>query len=206
MAFGLYGKKKVVNNRVERCTLESRRPRSGHFQEHRRRSETRKYTFVDNDGVFCQVCKDFFFSTLGCTSDMFITTLCRATDRRPTTPPPDKLGRYAPTNKTDEHDQEETSRHIESSNPCVPQYRCAHAPNRRYLPSELTVTVTWNDFKAKHPAIGVSSDTSRRIVRKKKIGFTKLGEEECEVCKAYERREHNDLNANDTCKDCTEWK
>ena len=64
----------------------------------------------------------------------------------------------------------------------------------------------WNDFKAKHPAIRVSSDMYWRIFWKKNIGFTKLGEEECEVCMTYERHEHNDLNTDGTCKeDCIEW-
>ena len=131
-------RKRWVNDRVKCCTLERHRPRSRHFQERRRRSETRKYTFVDNDGVSCQVCKAFIMSTLGYTSDMFITTLCRTTDRGPVTPPPEKLGRHAPTKKMDEHGQEEISRHIKSFNPCVQHYWRAHAPNHLYLPSELS--------------------------------------------------------------------
>ena len=43
--------------------------------------------------------------------------------------------------------------HINSFNPSLPHYCRALAPNRRYLPSELSVRFMLNDYDATHPAV-----------------------------------------------------
>ena len=66
-------------------------------------------------------------------------------------------------------------------------------PLRRYLPPELTVKEIHNFFKEANPSTKVGYESYRRIFKKQNISFTKLGEEECEVCEIY--RQHLD-----TCK------
>jgi hypothetical protein len=157
-------RKRWISQRLERTTPNRRRPK---HKEPRSWSE-RKYTFVNREGVTTQVCKQFFLSTVGLKSDMFITTLCRTTPRGSATPPPNKLS---------DATENEMSDHIESYHPTIPHYRRAHVPNRRYLPPEVTVQAMYDDFKQKHPLIKASLTCYRRLIHKKNISFAKLDDE-----------------------------
>lgn len=41
-------------------------------------------------------------------------------------------------------------RHIESFKPSIAHYRREHAPNRRYLPSDINITMMYKDFLKRH--------------------------------------------------------
>lgn len=59
----------------------------------------------------------------------------------------DKRGRHEPTNQKSGDHRDKVVNHIEAYRPQVSHYKREHAPNRRYLPSELTVTLMYNQFK-----------------------------------------------------------
>lgn len=80
--------------------------------------------------------------------------------------------------------------HIESYHPQVAHYRRIHAPNRRYLPSDVTITSMHQDFNSKDPQSKCSYEHYRSTVREMNISFTKLGEEGCEVCEGFEMNKH----------------
>ena len=46
--------------------------------------------------------------------------------------------------------------HVETFGPCISHYRREHAPNKRYLPSDVTIDLMHKDFKLKHPEIACS--------------------------------------------------
>ena len=103
------------------------------------------YYLCNDDGVKIQVCKTFFLSTLGFHSknDRFITTVMK-TAKEAVFTSDSKRGKHPPANKKDTKIIKD---HIMSFHPCVSHYRRAHAPNRLYLPSDITVKKMYNDLK-----------------------------------------------------------
>ncbi|KAF2892194.1 hypothetical protein ILUMI_13980 [Ignelater luminosus] len=75
--------------------------------------------------------------------------------------------------------------HIESFNPCVSHYRREHAPNVRYLSSDMTVSLMYKDFKEKSLTFQLSYETYRKKVKAKGISLTKLGQELCATCVSW---------------------
>lgn len=103
----------------------------------------------------------------------------------------DKCRRY---NKTDSRGTKEKPKinrdiitaHVEMFHPSVSHYRREHAPNKRYLPSDITLKFMHNHFNEIHPDIKCGYDTYRQhVVDKMNISFTKLGHEECEMCEVF---------------------
>ena len=90
-----------------------------------------------------QVCGQFFSAALGFKKDNIITTLFKneSSDRRPSLSSiPDKRGKHDPHHKMSQSMKDKIIQHNESYHPTVSHYQRAHAPLRKYLPSELTVT------------------------------------------------------------------
>lgn len=82
-----------------------------------------------------------------------------------------------------------------------------HAPNRKYLPSDLNVRDMYKDFCEKSgitehspPEDCVSYDHYRRVIKDLNISFAKLGNEECETCEIYK------TNKEIRHRNCTECK
>ena len=153
------------------------------------------YYLCNDDGVKIQVCKTFFLSTLGFHSknDRFITTVMK-TAKEAIFTSDSKRGKHPPANKKDTKVMKD---HIMSFHPCVSHYRRAHAPNRLYLPSDITVKKMYNDFKVANLGFSCCYQTYRKTVVSLNISFTKLGEEQCETCLMYERNKHchDDVNS-----------
>ena len=84
-------------------------------------------------------------------------------------------------------------------------FRREHAPNRRYFPSDISVSVMFKIFKSQNPSMKVNYEAYCLRVRAKNISFASLGHEECEGCEEFKLYGHNkeDLQAN--CKKCTSW-
>ena len=97
------------------------------------------------------------------------------------TPARDKRGLHESSNKID---RETIRQHVETFHPTISHYR--RAPNRRYLPSDINITFMLKDFKLKHPDFQCAYETYRKTVRELNISFTKLGEEQCEVCEEFD--------------------
>lgn len=90
-------------------------------------------------------------------------------------------------------DKERITVHILSYNPALPHYRRDHAPNGRYLQSELTITDMVSDYNSKFTKISYS--TYQRVVAELNIAFTKLGNEECENCTVLSMTHERDGHA-----------
>ncbi|CAH0550782.1 unnamed protein product [Brassicogethes aeneus] len=65
----------------------------------------------------------------------------------------DKRGKHA---KTPQSDRELMKKHVESFGPTISHYQRAHAPNKKYLPSDITIIDMHKDFIAKIPGIKCS--------------------------------------------------
>lgn len=104
--------------------------------------------------------------------------------------------------------REKICEHIMSFNPSVSHYRREHAPNRLYLPSDVTVVSMYQDFCEKYPDIQCSYDLYRKEIKRKNISFTKLGNEECERCEEYSIHDkaHTKDNFEASCDVCKLWK
>ena len=154
------------------------------------------------------VCKVFYLTTLGYvkSNDWFVHHALKSivTGDNCIAPKPDGRGRAPAPNKID---RAVIINHIESYHPCVSHYRRKHAPNRRYLPSDISIHSMHVDFKSRHGDI-CSYDLYRKVVKEMNISFTRLGHEECEQCEGFamHNREHTQENLCDSCELCQTWK
>lgn len=96
--------------------------------------------------------------------------------------------------------------HIKTFKPSTSHYRREHAPNRLYLPSDLTIRKMHSDFKIKNPNFACSYELYREEVDKMNISFVKLGHEECEVCEHFKMHPHTAEELDDNCEGCQFWK
>jgi len=140
------------------------------------------------------VCKVFFLTTFGFYSknDAVVMSVMSATPRNASTAAPDKRGKHTPSNKMDVTEIRQRILFFYSQ---VSHYRREHAPERRYLPNDLTIRSMHDDYLEKSSDNSCSYKTYRKCITAENISFTKLGEEHCEVCMAY----YNSHDSN-TCK------
>ncbi|GFR97837.1 CAI-1 autoinducer sensor kinase/phosphatase CqsS [Elysia marginata] len=148
-----------------------------------RRSVTNQYFLrrsFESGGVLKCVCKVFFLTTLGYSksSDAAVMRILKSTSIENTRPNPDQRGRHEPKNKID---RSEILEHIKKYNPAVHHCRRTHAPNRLYLPSDITSSDMHAVFFQSIRQIGI--ETYRKEIRAQNISFAILGAEECEICK-----------------------
>lgn len=169
-----------------------------------RRNFTINYFCPNDDGEDQAVCKTFFLATLGYKpkGDKRFRNILEHTSRDSLQAERDRRGQ-APTNKIDTSLIKE---HINSFEPTIAHYRRAHAPNRKYLPTDLNVTMMYNDFKIKHPTFKCSYELYRRTVQEMNISFVKLGHEECFSCEAFFLHEKESNHKRDELNDCLECK
>lgn len=133
-----------------------------------KRKNTLKFYITDDQGNKIQVCKPFFLTTLG-----FKKTNDRVLD----------VLRHYPNGQIEAHDDNRGKKptkkyiyqnliddHIESFNPTISHYRREHAPNIRYLPSDITIVLMHQLFLEKYPEpqFMISYDYYRNEVSKKK--------------------------------------
>ena len=171
------------------------------------RACSRYYFLPDNTGEDQCVCQAFFLHTLGYKSDKIVKCIFKKNqDPGLISTPYDQRGKHAPHNKLPDDSVKLIHDHVNSYHPAVSHYRREHAPNRRYLPPELSLKEMYEDFNAKHPNI-CKKERYRKVLKSMNISFGKLGEEECEVCTAHkahmENQQHVDEDMNN-CSACTE--
>ena len=137
----------------------------------------------DERDAFVQMCQKFFLSTIGYKNDHVISWVFDTLEGKVV---PDKRGSHDPMHKMSKETALAIFNHIESYHPAISHYRRAHAPLRRYLPTNLSVQVLLDDFneKAENP---VSYSGYWRIFKKQNVSFTKLGEAECDACESYKQ-------------------
>ena len=148
------------------------------------REYSRSYSFnVNNCSI--KVCAVFWQHTLGYKHDTFVTSMFRSIDNSMIQPSKDKRGNHVPKHaKTNEH-LSIIDEHIESFHPSISHYRRSHAPLRRYMAPELSPRIVFQYFRGSYPDVPCTEVTYRRRICLKNISFSKLGEEECEVCEAH---------------------
>nr|CAI5821751.1 unnamed protein product [Callosobruchus analis] len=169
-----------------------------------RRNNTLKYYLKNEKGDTSEVCKLFYLSTLGFSNNndtiVKLVSSCSditvAKDRRGSHPKHKKIDRQAIYD------------HIQKYHPCVSHYRREHAPNKLYLPSDISIKMMYDDFVKTSPMIPCSYELYRHVVVKEKIfSFAHLGHEECEVCETFKlhNTSHTKENLELTCDCCRKW-
>lgn len=172
-----------------------------------RRSLSFSYRLKDDSGKIEEVCKIFFLATLGYlpNNDRIIRSAFSSAALQLKA----EKSRRGCTSSSKKIDRAIIRQHIESFNPTISHYRREHAPNRRYLPSDVSIVMMYNDFKAKHPAINFSYYLYRDVVSKMNISFATLGHEECFTCAAFKNHEsstnHDSKNLQNNCAECCSW-
>ncbi|CAH0397369.1 unnamed protein product [Chilo suppressalis] len=187
---GIFIKNLVTEEACKKSTKNLKRPRN----------VTYKYSLTkrDTEELSHEVCKVFFLGTLGYDkkNDRRVNSVLKKSilERKD-----NRDGR----NLTNCHAIDRTliTAHIESFNPCVHHYRRVHAPNKRYLPSDLTIVDMYGNFQEKYPEFKCSLETYRdHLTNKMNISFAKLGHEQCETCETFNL--HNLDHVKEPCTDC----
>lgn len=179
--------------------------------QHRPAKDQKKshsYLLPTHLGELKNVCQLFFLRTLGYSSNSVLRSLDSSTSAGELFTPEDKRGKHKPRHATPDRVIPLIDEHIESFHPAVSHYRRAHAPNRRYLSPELTVRDMHSLFKELHPHIRdkVGYDTYRRRLVLKNISFSKLGNEQCELCLEFSHHEHQLPSLDLDCETCRDFK
>lgn len=188
-------------------STQSKQPRR--ITEGSKKTQTFTYLLKNADGVLTRVCKIFYLTTLGYkrTNDWIICSVwSHAMSKASIQNDPDKRGKRSPKNKIP---NDQIASHIDSFNPSISHYRREHAPNRLYLPSDLSVASMFHDFQEKNPNFSCSYEKYRHVLRSKNISFAKLGNEECELCESFKIHNngaHTLENLDNNCEVCISWK
>lgn len=129
------------------------------------------------------VCQKFFLSALGYTSSTVIEFMLKACKddhgNRRMLPIEDQRGRHIPVNKVSETPIKE---HINSFKPRPSHYRRSHAPNRKYLPADLSIKTMHQDYLSNPNNKQISYEMYRRTLDKMNIGFYEVGADKCGYC------------------------
>lgn len=171
-----------------------------------RRSNSFIYYLKDTRGCKQIVCKVFFLATLGYDSknDRVVRDALNKTNSGVTA----KSSQQGKKGKM-KIDRNIIMKHVESFKPTVAHYRREHAPERRYLPSDINITIMYNDFKTKYPNINFSYYLYREVVSTMKISFVKLGHEECWACESFilhsKVTSHKKDALDENCDDCNNF-
>lgn len=194
-------RKNFILNSCSRLEVQKRRNPDNQY----RKKNTFKYYFKNDKGESIEVCKVFFLTTLGFqrSNDRLLHNTLSKTPKNKLRALIDQRGRASNKHKIDYNVVDD---HIETFHPSISHYRREHAPNRRYLPSDVTVSFMYEDFKTKYPNIKISYDAYRVHVKQKNISFCKLGHEECETCEEFKLHGHKEDNFQDDCGVCCKWK
>ncbi|KAH9642846.1 hypothetical protein HF086_016651 [Spodoptera exigua] len=147
-----------------------------------------------------QVCKTFFLATLGY-NPKNDTNIFRVLQSGEDDDFKEKRGHYDRSSLS--KDKTLITSHIMTYNLAISHYRREHAPNRLYLPSDITITMMHCDFNKIYPDSACSYEVYRRVVKNHNISFATLGNKECELCAVYDIHtcEFNEA-PNTTCTTC----
>lgn len=140
------------------------------------------------NGTHHRVCKVFFYETLGYSrkNNSLLKHFLDNVDDVTGSPGQEKRGTTRDNSQILQREKAMVD-HLKKFPSHPSYYRRAHAPLRKYLPKELTVTFLLEDFKIDYPEYSsVSYETYRTWFSTQNISFAKLGHEECERCRAYD--------------------
>ncbi len=187
---------------VVRFNVTRRRVKSSSPDEPWRRNQSFVYSLPGDEKEKLVVCKKFYLGTLGFANDsMMRSAMGKSETPAEYQPVPDNRGKY---DRPNFHNV--IMSHIESFRPTISHVRREHAPLARYLPSDYTIKVMHFDFIEKNPDIKCSYQLYQQIIKKMNIRFTRLGNEECELCESF--KIHMDSAGNhdqNSCEICADW-
>lgn len=172
-----------------------------------RRSNTIVYTLKNDFGIDVNVCKKFYLAILGYPlhNDRIIRDILNKTD--PTSLLVKPLQRGHPSEK--KVGRQPIIDHINSFNPSISHYRREHAPNRKYLPSDINIKLMHSDYMKKFPGMNVSYELYRQQVAAMNISFAVLGHEECWQCETFDlhskESKHDKKKIASDCEDCQKF-
>ncbi|CAI6365895.1 unnamed protein product [Macrosiphum euphorbiae] len=167
---------------------------------------TYKYHLTNENSVNIEVCKTFFLTTFGYkkNNDRVVFDILHKTPIGDLCPPSNRHSlktKYTNSNYNSiAHDL--VNSNIEEFNPSISHYRREHAPNTRYLPSDINASLMHSSFIEKNPDCNISYEFYRQKLKEKHISFATLGNEECEVCESFKLHEHNDESLTLDCDIC----
>lgn len=189
-----YNRKLFVCSQVSRGAQVKRRHLSLRSPRH-----ILNYTLKGEHGIV-SVCQAFFLNTLGFqkNNNTFVRNCFSDTSEFPEK---DKRGVHTKFKS----DVNLIKKHIETFNPTSSHYRRSHAPHRRYLPTDITIFKMHSAFNEAHSDAKCSYDVYRKIVDELNISFTKLGHEECEICKIFEIHKVQEHSKDDFCDECADF-
>lgn len=188
----------MISNACKRLDVNWRRSKNKTIKK----KFTYKYHLTDKNSTVIEVCKAFFLTTLGFNkkNDREIFNILNKTFVGELTPPKDKRTSKKSNDSVKTHNL--VSDHIELFHPTISHYRREHAPNVRYLPSDINIKLMHEDFNEKYPDIQISYEFYRLKLKEKNISFAVLGHEECEICEAFKLPEHINENMQPNCEIC----
>lgn len=160
-----------VHSTISRVKCEQRRPNSRGL-----RQNTFSYHLKNETGQLKSVCKIFYLTTLGYgkSNDSFVRELLGKENFRKPLRVRSEQGKHT---KIPMIDRNTIIRHINSFNPTISHHRRVHAPKKKYLPSDITITAMYADFISKHPGM-CSYDIYRQVVSVDlNISFAHLGKD-----------------------------
>ncbi len=193
-----------VHSTISRVECARRRPNSKEL-----RGNTFSYQLKNETGQLKNVCKIFYLTTLGYSksNDSFIRSLLGRENFKKPLRVRSEQGKHT---KTPKINRDIIIQHINSFNPNISHHRRVHAPKKKYLPSDITITAMYTDFNNKYPGM-CSYDVYRQIVSVDlNISFAHLGNEECESCERFMLHTaghptHTKENPVPECDDCTKF-
>lgn len=177
-------------------------------QRDSRRENSFKYFLKDVYGLDISVCKTFLLATLGFhpSNDSLLKSV-RSTESTAILPRIDKRGHHPNPVKID---RSLIGEHIKSFRPVISHYRREHAPNKLYLPADISATLMYKDFKEKNANLKMSYELYRKEIRLMNISFARLGNEECFECEKFNLHSnssiHHKNNLIEDCESCMLWK
>ena len=140
-----------------------------------------------------QVCKCFFLHTIGYHGDQVVKSALKNIRKDGGVvvgAHGDRRGQHVPQNKFDEGYRKHVIDHIESFRPQVSHYRRDHAPNRRYLPSDLSICSMHQVFNESQQASGQDQCSFQyyyKVFSSMNISFSSPENDLCKTCLIHEQ-------------------
>lgn len=178
--------------------------------EEANRENSFTYFLKNDEGSSVIICKTFYLTTLGYnrSNDSFVRMLVGRKNYLKPLPRKKQQGLHLQKPLID---RTPIIEHINLFGPTISHYRREHAPKRLYLPSDITISFMFKDFKEKFPNM-CSYDLYRKVVTEDlNISFAHLGNEECEQCEKFKLHTksnptHSKQNLVLNCSVCVEFK
>lgn len=182
-----------IRQRTQKIAVKRSRVKSGTS----RRSNTYQYNLPNEFGENILVCKKMFCDVLNVSDKSIRNSLDAGSTLE------DLRGKHQHPEHAVDHN--EIKAHIERYHPCVHHYRRAHAPLRRYLPSDIKIVDMHKEFN-ENKSSQISYSLFQKIFKEMNISMAKLGNEECEMCQGYFVHAKDNTNCSPSCKICETYK